>query len=146
MMFHTENARLLSTKSAVFAMWTYVSLVMGGFQGGYGKANLLLGAVPAPAPAETPPVLFPRGCWRTVTMPSQKNCGQRILCCTASVVVYHLYILWHDILIFFLFYRNGQHTHVHVSGCGFHLLNRGACCGGASARWASVWATFETEP
>ena len=51
-MFHTENARLLS-KSAVFALWTYASLVVGG----HGKANLLLDAVPALCPrcAETPP-------------------------------------------------------------------------------------------
>ena len=29
------------------ALWTYASPPMGGFQGGHGKANLLLGAVPA---------------------------------------------------------------------------------------------------
>ena len=42
--FHTENARFLS-KSAVFARWTYTFPVVGGLQGCYGKANLLLGAV-----------------------------------------------------------------------------------------------------
>ena len=42
-MFHTENVRLLS-ESAVFALWTYASLVVGGFQGGSGKAKLLVGA------------------------------------------------------------------------------------------------------
>ena len=46
-MFHTENSRLLS-ESAVFALCTYAHLVVDGFQGGHGKASLLLGAVPAP--------------------------------------------------------------------------------------------------
>ena len=36
--FHTENARLLS-KSAVFALRTYGSLVVDGLQGGNGRAN-----------------------------------------------------------------------------------------------------------
>ena len=45
-MFHTESARLLS-ESAVFARCTYAPPVVGGFQGGYGNAYLLLGAVPA---------------------------------------------------------------------------------------------------
>ena len=31
--------------TAVFALWMYASPVVGGFQGGNGKANLLLGAV-----------------------------------------------------------------------------------------------------
>ena len=43
-MFHTENAGLLS-KSAVFALQTHPSLVVGGLQSGHGKPNLLLGAV-----------------------------------------------------------------------------------------------------
>ena len=45
-MFHPENGRLLS-KSAVFALRTYASLVVGGLQGGHGKPNLRMGAVPA---------------------------------------------------------------------------------------------------
>ena len=45
-MFHTKNARMLS-ESAVFALWTYAPPVVGGFQGGHEKANLLLGAVRA---------------------------------------------------------------------------------------------------
>ena len=44
-MFHTENARLMS-KSAGFALQTYAALVVGGLEGGHGKANLLMGAVP----------------------------------------------------------------------------------------------------
>ena len=46
-LFHPENARLLS-KSAVFALRTYASLVVGGLQGGHGKPNFLMGAVPVP--------------------------------------------------------------------------------------------------
>ena len=42
-MFHTENARLLP-ESAVFALWKYVSPVVGG-QVGHGKANLISGGV-----------------------------------------------------------------------------------------------------
>ena len=30
-----------------FALWTYISPVLGGFQGCHRKANVLLGAVPA---------------------------------------------------------------------------------------------------
>ena len=45
-LFHTENAGLLS-KSAVFALRTYASLVVGSLQGGHGKPYLLLGAVRA---------------------------------------------------------------------------------------------------
>ena len=45
-MFHTENAKLLS-KSAVFALRTYASPVVGGLQGGHGKPDLLMGAVRA---------------------------------------------------------------------------------------------------
>ena len=45
--FPTENARLLP-KSAVFALWAYTSMVVGGLQGGHTKANLRMGAVPAP--------------------------------------------------------------------------------------------------
>ena len=41
--FRTET-RLLS-KSAVFALWTYASLVVGGLQGGHGRPNFLMGAV-----------------------------------------------------------------------------------------------------
>ena len=44
--FHAENATLLS-KSAVFALRTHASRVVGGLQGGHGKPNLLMGAVPA---------------------------------------------------------------------------------------------------
>ena len=43
-MFHAENARLLS-ESTVVALWTYARPVVGGFQAGQGKANLVLGAV-----------------------------------------------------------------------------------------------------
>ena len=58
-MFHTENAGLLS-KSAVFALRTYASLVVGGLQGGHGNPNLPMGAAHAlcalcPRCAETPP-------------------------------------------------------------------------------------------
>ena len=42
--FHTENARLLS-ESAVFAFVDEAPPLVGGFQGGNGKADLLLGAV-----------------------------------------------------------------------------------------------------
>ena len=44
--FPTENVRLLS-ESAGFALWTYAPPVVGDFQGGHGKANLLWGAVRA---------------------------------------------------------------------------------------------------
>ena len=44
-MFHAENARFLS-ELAVFVLWTYAALVVGGFQGGHRKANVLLGALP----------------------------------------------------------------------------------------------------
>ena len=40
-----ENGRSLS-QSAVFALWTYASPVVGGVQGRHRKANGLLGAVP----------------------------------------------------------------------------------------------------
>ena len=43
-MLHIENTRLQS-ESAIFALWMYAFLVVGGFQGGHKKANLLLGAV-----------------------------------------------------------------------------------------------------
>ena len=59
-MFHTENAGLPS-KSAVFALRPYASLVVGGFQGGHRRANLLMAAVP---------VL----CLRCAEMPAK--CGQ----------------------------------------------------------------------
>ena len=45
-MFHSKNAGLLS-KSAVFALQTYASLVVIGLQGDHGKPNVLMGAVPA---------------------------------------------------------------------------------------------------
>ena len=48
--FPTNNARLLS-KSAVFAMWTHVSPVVGGFQGDHGKPVLLFHAVQKRPPA-----------------------------------------------------------------------------------------------
>ena len=51
-MFHTENARLLS-ESAVFALWTYASRVVGGLQGGHGKPNSQIGAV------QKRPLLYP---------------------------------------------------------------------------------------
>ena len=38
-MFHIENAGLLS-KSVVFALQTYASVVVGGLQGGHGRPNL----------------------------------------------------------------------------------------------------------
>ena len=48
-MFHTENARMLSifylSLLLVLPVWTCASPVVGGLQGGHGKANLLLGAV-----------------------------------------------------------------------------------------------------
>ena len=40
--------------------------------------------------------------------PSQKTCGQGLLCCTTVVVAYHLYIPWQDILEHFLFNGIGQ--------------------------------------
>ena len=43
-MFHTKNAVRGS------AVWTCVSPVVGGVQGGHGKANLLMGAVPPLCP------------------------------------------------------------------------------------------------
>ena len=64
-LFHTETARLLSA-SAVFALWTFVSPVVGGFQGGHGKADLLLGALPMLCArcAETPPMILVTICVR----------------------------------------------------------------------------------
>ena len=53
-MFHTENARLLS-ESAVFALWTYASLVVGGFQGGHGKRRSRAVRAICPCCAEAPP-------------------------------------------------------------------------------------------
>ena len=56
----TFPPRLLS-ESAVFPMWIYTSPVAGGFQGGHGKANLLLpvcaccAETPAVAPVTPPP-------------------------------------------------------------------------------------------
>ena len=44
-MSYTKNARLLS-EFAVFALWTYASSLVGAFQGGHRKADLLFGAVP----------------------------------------------------------------------------------------------------
>ena len=43
----TLNAVIFLSKPAVFAMWTYAFLVVGGFQGDHGKANLLMGFLPA---------------------------------------------------------------------------------------------------
>ena len=48
-MFHTENARILSTicPTLLFLPWTYASPSVVIFQGGHGKTTLLLGAVRA---------------------------------------------------------------------------------------------------
>ena len=59
-MFRTENARLLSVfrqNLLVFALWTYASLVVGGFRGVHRKNNVVLGAVPmlCACCADTPP-------------------------------------------------------------------------------------------
>ena len=57
-MFHTGNQNAVSfpSESAVVALWTYASPVVGSFQGGDGKANLRLGAGPgcARAPQKRP--------------------------------------------------------------------------------------------
>ena len=44
--FTYKNARFLSI-SAIGALWTYASLVVGALQGGQREANLVSGAVPA---------------------------------------------------------------------------------------------------
>ena len=51
-MSHTENAGLLS-KSAVFALQTCVSRVVGGLQGGHRQPTVLIGALFKNAPIST---------------------------------------------------------------------------------------------